>query len=101
AVLAFAQGQLDEAMSLGGVENADLLGFENVAFMVNAFGQGGSHFGSHLAGDGDAIFLLDAVTGVGELDGEVAVVRVEDQAFAVEVEAADRKKIAPFAREKV
>lgn len=77
-----------------GVDEGDFGGGSALTFDGDAGGEAAEIFFVGDAGDGDLVFLLDAVAGVGEAEGEVAVAGEEDEAGGVFIEAADGSKVA-------
>src|SRR6185437_11145778 len=71
------------------------------AFMRDTSGEPAQYLRFHAPGDGGDVIFADTVTRMRQVQAEIAVIREENQAFALLVEASDGIKIAPFLRQKL
>lgn len=77
------------------VEIIHLGGLSTIAiFEHHAASPGGQLVIVRPAGYQDAIFLFMSITGMGQAIGQLAIVGEQDQAFTIDIQAADRIKLA-------
>jgi hypothetical protein len=89
ALAAFADGDAEAGVALVAVEHVYLGRGCEAAFDHNALTKLGDGFTVGPAAHDYLVLLIDLVAGVGEAEGEVAVVGEEEQAGGVGVEPAD------------
>ena len=101
AILAFGQFQFDHALAVGGGDDAGLLGTKRFAAFGDAFTKTIEHLLFNLAFHQGDIGFRHRVSGMGQLQRELAVVGQEEQTFGLQIETPHRKQIVPFHRQQI
>src|SRR5216117_2057882 len=96
AIFAFCQIQLDYALRSSGGNQPRLLRLEFLALVPYATREPLQHLRLDAAFDRSDIFFVDPIARMSQMQTEFTIVGQENQTLAVEIQPANRMKMAPF-----